>query len=68
MRVLRELAISAVIAAAVTLALAGVTFDPDKVTNWQAWFVGLGASMVRAAAAAAIAELRRLLPGSVPAQ
>lgn len=68
MRVLRELAIAAGIAALVTVLLAAATFDVNAVTEWKPWAVGLGASIVRASAAAAIGELRRLLPGRVPAQ
>lgn len=52
-----------VIAAAIALGSALVTFDPAQVTDWQAWGWGIAGQVVRAVATAFVAALR---PAQVP--
>ena len=46
--------------AVVTVAMqALVEFEPDAITDWQAWAVGIGAAMVRAGAGALLTYLAK---------
>lgn len=53
----REWLLFVLLAAVYPLLEALATYDPAKVTDYRAWGIGLGAAMVRAAAAAIIAKL-----------
>ncbi len=54
-----ELAWFAAVAAGTFLLVLAVDFDPDTVTDWQAYVVAAGAGMLRAAAAAVLARIGR---------
>jgi hypothetical protein len=53
--VLREAAWAALVALAIVVLEAFVTFDPTAITDWTTWAVAIGAGGVRAAAAAVLA-------------
>lgn len=57
-KILEELAWAGVVAVGITVLTVLVTFDPEKIADWETWFVGLGGGAVRAFAAAALAQLR----------
>lgn len=44
-------------AVGIVVLTAGATFDPETVTNWKVWAMGIGAASVRAAAGAVLAML-----------
>lgn len=52
------------VAVLTVLMTALVQFDPDKIADWRAWAIGLGAACVRAAAGAVLALLAPK-PGAV---
>ena len=46
--------------AAITVGVqALVEFDPETITNWESWAIGIGAAMVRAAAGAFLAYVAK---------
>jgi len=47
----------AITAVSVTVLQALVTFDPEAITDWRAWAVGIGASAVRSGAQALLQVL-----------
>jgi hypothetical protein len=55
---LQEVLWAGAVAVGITLLTVLVTFDPEQVTDWQTWAVGLGGGAVRAFAAAVLAQLR----------
>lgn len=52
---LSELYWGVTVAAVVAVLQVLVTLDPEKIVDWQAWLVALGAGAVRAAAGFAVA-------------
>jgi len=56
---LAELGWAVAIAIAVVVFTALVTFDPTQIGDWQAWAVGIGASVVRVVAATVLNEVRK---------
>jgi hypothetical protein len=40
-----------------------VTLEPEKITDWRAWAIGLGGAMVRAGGAALMAWLGGAIAG-----
>lgn len=53
---LQEYAWAGIVAALVFGLQVLVEFDPDKVTDWKAWAIALGAGMVRAVAGALLSK------------
>lgn len=58
-KALPELFWSVVTSAATVLLIALVSFDPNTITDWKVWAIGLGSGMLRSAAGAALDWLRR---------
>ncbi len=58
-RQMQELAWFAAVAAGTFLLVLAVDFDPDTVTDWRAYVVSAGSGMLRAAAAAVLAQRGR---------
>lgn len=54
---IRTVALAALVAALVPLLEALSHLDPQAITDWRAWAVGLGAGAIRAAASAIISAL-----------
>lgn len=50
-----ELGWALLTAVGIVLAQAMVTLEPEKITDWRAWAIGLGGAMVRAGGAALMA-------------
>lgn len=55
----QEVGWTVVIAAGLAILTALATVDPEAITDWRVWAIGLGGNVLRAAATAAIAGLRR---------
>lgn len=55
----RTLIIGALVTASVPLAEALARFDPERITDWKVWAVGIVAASVRQVGVYALAELVR---------
>lgn len=55
---IEELAWAGLVAVVVTLLQVAIEFDPDKIARWETWAIGVGAGIVRAFAAAVLAQMR----------
>lgn len=64
----RTILVGLAVATSVPLFEALARFDPERVTDWKAWAVGVGAASVRQVGVFAIAQLidRGLLPHPRP--
>lgn len=60
----RTLVIGALVTASVPLVEAAVRFNPDAITDWKTWAVGIAAGSIRQLGAYAMAKLieRGMLP------
>lgn len=57
-KIVQELIWAGIVAVGITLLTVLVTFEPSEIGDWETWAVSLGGGLVRAFAAAVLAQLK----------